>query len=407
MNPTSVYPRPMFHTSYSTCLYARADRRCSRLHVELKPCPIVSPVGWLGLPESVWALQGLQSTFIPPPPQPEKPKTGGMTLRKRKATAAAAASNNAAEEETTLRASPRKRQRTTRAQAALAQVEVAALSSTPPSMLLDVPLSSDAANGIDVVSKATKQELLGASPTLQPLELSLAVPDTTTTLPASESQDSASMASASRTRSAAFMSPNATRRSNRARRKPAQGPVTVSVSSGSAPLSALSTPATSPAPLERPEPADVARVNPQDKRPRAGSCGSSTAVSEAGEASEGTVVDLEADVSAAGVSDAKGKRKASEVGDPEAEPVENPLEAPPPPKGRKTARAKGNSRPRKRVKIDDVSHEIAAAMLAPPEAGGEENLPAAPATVSQAVPNSKKKAAGGGGARKKAAVRRA
>ncbi|KAH9851338.1 hypothetical protein C2E23DRAFT_886527 [Lenzites betulinus] len=140
--------------------------------LQLNPCPIVSPVGWLGLPESIWALHGLQSSFIPPPPQPEKPKTGGMTLRKRKATAAA--SNNAAEEEVTLRVSPRKRQRTTRAQAALAQAEVPPPVLAPTSMLLDIPATSAVAADAGATSKAMKQDLLDVdvsrtSPALQPL----------------------------------------------------------------------------------------------------------------------------------------------------------------------------------------------------------------------------------------------
>lgn len=158
MNLLIVSPRPACLTrpTLLACM-----RRMLTPNPELNPCPIVSPVGWLGLPESIWALHGLQSSFIPPPPQPEKPKTGGMTLRKRKATAAAT-SNNAPEEEVALRVSPRKRQRTTRAQAALAQAEVAPPVSAPTSMLLDIPASGAVAADAGATSKAMKQDLLRA-----------------------------------------------------------------------------------------------------------------------------------------------------------------------------------------------------------------------------------------------------
>ncbi|OJT15335.1 hypothetical protein TRAPUB_8131 [Trametes pubescens] len=372
---------------------------------QLRPCPIVSHVGWIGLPESVWALQGLHSAFVPPPPQPEKPKTGGMTLRKRKA-AAASSFNSPPNEEVATRVSPRKRQRTTRAQAAAAAAPTAS-----NSMLLDMTLPEAASDGAGAASKAAKQVLIdvaGASPVLQPLELAL--PDTATALSASP-QDASASTSTSSSRSAASMSPSATRRSNRARRKPAQGPVTLSTPSASTPLSALSTPTTSPAPLEQSELENSARVQPtQDQRARAGSCGSSTAVSEAGEASEGTVVDLEAELVSVG-RDAKGKRKAIEVDDAEAEaePVGNsqgPIPtAPLAPKGGRKSRAKAPARPRKRVKIDEGSQDVPAPMCLAPDANGGANVPL-PGAADTPV-GLKKKATGGGAARKKGATRKA
>ncbi|KAH9894880.1 hypothetical protein C8Q73DRAFT_745301 [Cubamyces lactineus] len=447
---------------------------------QLKPCPIVSHVGWLGLPEGIWALEGLQSTFIPPPPpQPEKPKAGGMTLRKRKGPATTTSSSTAAssatpaEEEVALRVSPRKRQRTTRAQAALAQaqeeqeaaaaaaaaataaveaaeaeadteVPASAAEESTSSMLLDVPPPRANSNSRDS-SKAVKQELLdvdGASSALQPLGLALAVPDTApagaahdisvsgstqTTSSAVESIESASP----RSRSAASLSPSATRRSTRARRKPAQGPVQLSgsslssVSTASTPLSALSTPETSPAPLDGralddPESADAKQ---QQQRTRAGSCGSSTAVSEAGEASEGTVVDADGDAAA---SHRKfGKRKAAEI---EVENVDvdalvehaQSAVAPPPSdiaatgpanithataaaapakSGNRRSRAKsggGAARSKKRVKIDSSA---AAAAAAVPEASGEENVPPAAAPAPSSRPAKKAKASAGSRAR--------
>ncbi|OSD01364.1 hypothetical protein PYCCODRAFT_1445831 [Trametes coccinea BRFM310] len=393
---------------------------------QLKPCPIVSHVGWIGIPESIWALSGLQSTFIPPPPpQPEKPKAGGMTLRKRKVPATTSSSSvatHAAEDEPApLRVSPRKRQRTTRAQAALAQAqqleEEAAAAAAPPesipasssatsestsgpvtpsesgSMLLDVPLPS-------LVSKAVKQELVdiaGASDVLQPLELALDVPD----VAPAPAHDAAS----SRARSTASLSPNIARRSTRARRKPAQGPVTLSAS----PLSALSTPTTSPAPLpshdaEKQEPQEHAEK--KAKRVRAGSCGSSTAVSEAGEASEGTVVVDMDGVAEVDSVPAKGKRKAIEIEEEaDAAPVENPQGAVTPTapttntsKGnakKSRSKAGGAARPKKRVKIDDASSKQAVVALPPtvPNASGEENVPPAPAPAKKKASGGKRKTA--------------
>ncbi|KAJ2955595.1 hypothetical protein NUW54_g14726 [Trametes sanguinea] len=236
-------------------------------------------------------------------------------------------------------------------------------------MLLDVPLPSAA-------SKAVKQELLdiaGASPALQPLGLALDVPDIA---PAP-----AHAAAPSRARSTASLSPNIARRSTRARRKPAQGPVTLAAS----PLSALSTPTTSPAPLPAHDIESVEKQESQEhvemkvKRVRAGSCGSSTAVSEAGEASEGTVV-VDLDSAEHDSVQAKGKRKAIELEEePDATPVEEPqgavtLAAPATNKSKSNTKSRskagGAARPKKRVKIDD-----AAVPLLPDTttASGEEN----------------------------------
>ncbi|KAI0326595.1 hypothetical protein GY45DRAFT_1310281 [Cubamyces sp. BRFM 1775] len=399
---------------------------------QLKPCPIVSHVGWLGLPEGIWALEGLQSTFIPlPPPQPEKPKAGGMTLRKRKVPSAttstsstAASSATPAEEEVALRVSPRKRQRTTRAQAALAQAQ----EEQEAAAAAAAAAATAALEAAEAAAEAVKQELLdvdGASSALLPLGLPLAVPDTAPALAAHEqpmqattSTSAESVASASpRSRSAASLSPSATRRSTRARRKPAQGPVQLSssslssVSTASTPLSALSTPETSPAPLNaRPlDDPESAHGKQQQQRTRAGSCGSSTAVSEAGEASEGTVVDLDDSASTAGPKKL-GKRKAAEI-----EPLSSSDIAATGPadanvthataaskkSGSRKSRAKagGASRPKKRVKIDESA--AAAATAAVPEASGEENVPPAPAPASapSSRPAKKSKAAAGSRAR--------
>ncbi|KAI0766824.1 hypothetical protein BD413DRAFT_614828 [Trametes elegans] len=370
--------------------------------LELKPCPIVSHVAWLGVPESVWALHGLQSAFIPPPPpQSEKPKGGGMTLRKRKAPVTSS-SSTPAEAGVALRVSPRKRQRTTRAQAALAQAQArdASVAAAPPpshtnSTLLDVPLPSSDIHGAGDISKDVKREMLdvaGASPALQPLGLPLAIPDSaaatassTSDIPCSEPAPAATPSS-----STASLPPGATRRSTRPRRKPAQGPVTLSAPSPSTPASTLSTPSTSPAPNEKPS---------QSQRARAESCGSSTAVSEAGEASEGTVVDAEAELAAASRADLgqKGKRKAAEIDEPEpganftvvvrveqeAIPAgatpENAAVAPNPKGGRRSraeakAKAKAKPPPRKRARLSDADPLEPASVVALAIGGADEPL---------------------------------
>ncbi|KAI8975836.1 hypothetical protein BD414DRAFT_509774 [Trametes punicea] len=423
---------------------------------QLKPCPIVSHVGWLGLPESMWALQGLQSTFIPPPPpQAEKPKAGGMTLRKRKVPATAtttstatstASSATTTEEEVALRTSSRKRQRTTRAQAALAQAQAQEEEAAAASVAVVTPEEAGTTTLQDVgpqladapaVSKDVKQELLdivGASPALQPLALSLAVPDIAPAPAVSGEVVSTTLSTRPR-RSAPSTSPNMIYRSTRTRRKPARGPVVLSSSSSaSTSLSAVSTPVTSPTPLEDLA-ADAKAMDAEHGR--AGSCGSSTAVSDAGDASEGTAVDLDVETvdSAVACGIANGKRKAIEIegdGDGiEGEiPVERDTEAAPVEKAQGAAAAipgiaattapkrgsggkKGRSkttgaRPKKRVKVDqgsDQAPQDAAAPASPAvlDASGEENVP----PVASASAPSKKKAKsarGSAGAAKRRAI---
>ncbi len=49
----------------------------------MNPCPIASPVGWIGVPENMWLVDGMQAQCFPP--RPIAKKVNGMTLRKRKA----------------------------------------------------------------------------------------------------------------------------------------------------------------------------------------------------------------------------------------------------------------------------------------------------------------------------------
>ncbi|KAJ3474780.1 hypothetical protein NLI96_g12258 [Meripilus lineatus] len=51
--------------------------------LNMSPCPISAPFGWLGITENVWLVDGIQAISFPPRPATKKPN--GMTLRKRKA----------------------------------------------------------------------------------------------------------------------------------------------------------------------------------------------------------------------------------------------------------------------------------------------------------------------------------
>ena len=311
---------------------------------ELRPCPISSSVGWMGIQENTWALEGLQSLYVPAQIVPQK-KAGGMTLRKRKA-----AANNNANATQALAATaddepekPRKRVRTTRA----SQRAKAALAATPApvedadeeqassSSLLFSSGAAAAATGIAdsealagtsgasaldgavAVTRDVKQEFIATTPVLQAIGLMLELPSVAACdlLPPaviSASPPSPSPSPSSSATASVNDSPVApARRSMRARRKPAPpGPCSLV----STPLSALDTPLPSAdAVLPLPEtPESVSEPGNNSKRNRSGSRGSSTAVSEGGYPSEeGTVVDAE--IEAHDSSPCKGKRKAVEI----------------------------------------------------------------------------------------------
>ena len=329
----------------------------------LRPCPVSSSVGWMGIQENTWALEGLQSLYIPAQVVPQK-KAGGMTLRKRKAAAANNANAQAYSPDDESE-KPRKRVRTTRA-SQRAKAALAAATPTPAeaeaeeqeqasSSLLfpsgaaapdvdEALTTTTAVSALDgaqdgVTSRDVKQEFIATTPVLQAIGLMLELPcvasadllpppavlSTPPPLPPSSSSNTAEATPA--------------RRSTRTRRKPAPpGPCSLV----STPLSALDTP------LPSAEPAlglGLGLADPETpesgKRVRSGSRGSSTAVSDGGYPSEeGTVVDAEIGIGI-GIEAAdeespcgsKGKRKAVEIelaeggGDdfepePEAEPEE-------------------------------------------------------------------------------------
>nr|VWO98983.1 Beta-xylanase (EC [Ganoderma boninense] len=254
--------------------------------LQLRPCPVLSSVGWMGIQENTWALEGLQSLYIPAQVVQQK-KAGGMTLRKRKATANNAnAQSPAADDEPEK---PRKRVRTTRASqrakaalsAAHAEDADAGEEQAPSSSLLfsseasaaaaagvvealASPAAASALDGAVCVTRDVKQEFIATTPVLQAIGLMLELP------------------------------------------KPAPpGPCSLV----STPLSAIDTPLPA-ADAVLPETPECAAQAIQ-KRNRSGSRGSSTAVSDAGYPSEeGTVVDAEMETEAEAC---RGKRKAVEV----------------------------------------------------------------------------------------------
>ena len=278
-----------------------------RAFIGLRPCPIVSSVGWMGIQENTWALEGLQSLYIPAQVVPQK-KAGGMTLRKRKASGA----NAEDDVEGAAAAAPRKRTRTTRAsqrakaaQAALAVAEEAELEAedeVSESLLFASGVTAPNAADVDALAAAVnrdvKQEFIATTPVLQAIGLMLELPSMSSCeLPPP------ALASSSSADSEPTESPNATRRSTRARRKPAPpGPCSLV----STPLSTIDTPLLSVETLDMSTPV-------KHNRNRSGSRGSSTAVSDGGYPSEeGTVVDAESE--ACSTAKPSHKRKAVDEG---------------------------------------------------------------------------------------------
>lgn len=371
------------------------------LSAEMRPSPIVSRVGWIGKQENLWALRGLQSMYIPPEPK-------GMTLRKRKPAPTSTVDADVAEEPAETRVNTRKRTRATRASQRAREAEAAqaarAAAATPEvtevAEVADVveeaeveeeqessllfhpgdhfmpsPFVGPSGPTLEFITRAVKEDLIAGSPVLQAIELMLGLNQPSTDfpldlpLPVVSSSDHAAETAA-------------TRRSTRARRKPAPpGPCSLL----STPLSSLSSPPTpdmSNSPLASPE-----------KNSRSRSRGSSTAVSEADCPSEdGTVVDVEIEP----VTCAKGKRKAAEI---DVVELEEPAPAP-----RSGSKAKKSQNARKRVKAETlavVKDVLDAGVL--PDASGDENVPAmVPAPTSK-----KRKAATSSSGKRKPARARA
>ncbi|TBU54430.1 hypothetical protein BD310DRAFT_951469 [Dichomitus squalens] len=344
--------------------------------VRLRPCPIVSNVGWMGIPENTWALGGLQSLYIPAQVVPQK-KAGGMTLRKRKASGANA------EDEVDGTVAPRKRTRTTRAsqkakaaQAALVAAEVAsaepeAADEESESLLFPSGVGAPDATELDAlaaaVSRDVKQEFIATTPVLQAIGLMLELPSISSCeLPPPALPGSASPGSEP------AESPHATRRSTRARRKPAPpGPCSLV----STPLSTVDTPLPSTETLR-----SHSQIPEKKSRNRSGSRGSSTAVSDGGYPSEeGTVVGAEIEEVPAKPSH---KRKAVDeivlVGEEDSEARVEPVKA--------SKRKAKKPRAPKRAKVEEPPAVLEIV----------ENVPAGEVAAAK----KRKSAAGGGGKRK-------
>ncbi|KAH9917897.1 uncharacterized protein BXZ73DRAFT_105416 [Epithele typhae] len=269
----------------------------------LKPCPFASSVSWIGIQDNLWSLNGLHAVYVPPPPQTEK--KGGMTLRKRKAAEAKAQVEDDAEEASP----PLKRARTTRAsqkakdaaaaQAAEVLPEATEEEEASESLLLSFAPQALPAPALELLTRVKRDLDQGTrgTPMLQAIELAFALDETA---------DRGAAPAAAPSVSAAAASPP-TRRSTRARRKPVAPDADALLS---APVSTLSSPTS---PMLSPLPAADEKTAGGAHSVRAGSRGSSTAVSDEGYPSEeGTVVDETA--TPAGMSaSAKGKRKMSEM----------------------------------------------------------------------------------------------
>lgn len=256
---------------------------------ELSPCPIESPVGWIGIPENMWLLDGLQSSLFPTKKEGKKVENG-MLLRKRKAQANAAAAALAALP-ADVEERPKKRTRTTKA-TEKENTEVAA--SADPSELPALPLPQ-----LDVipsteedkpVDKAMKLELIGVN---SPFTESVVI-------------ESSPARPARHTVQAGAASPEVTRRSTRQANKklpggPASAASTPMTELGSLP-DTLSPVSSVPAEVEEAQRPPITRA-----RSSSSSSGSSTAVSDTGSGGD-TAVEPDA-VESDGKGKASAKRK--------------------------------------------------------------------------------------------------
>ncbi|KAI0737591.1 hypothetical protein C8Q80DRAFT_1222839 [Daedaleopsis nitida] len=384
--------------------------------IHMKPCPIESRVGWIGKAENLWALRGLQSMYIPPEPK-------GMTLRKRRnAPVTLNAAELAEDHGEAPRVSTRKRTRTTRAsqkakdaedaQAAAAAAEDVVPEADPepeaeaedeeetPSLLFaqgmgDLPpqrppLAFPAPNPtLEFITRAVKEDLYSNSPVLQAIELMLGLNQPSTDIPL-DADDLPPPPSEPVL--AATASPTATRRSTRARRKPAPP----------GPCSLLSTPFStlSPSPAPSPELAGLSQEGAARSR------GSSTAVSDADYPSEeGTVVDVDADMELETPAKAKGKtsgkRKAALVDADDVVLAKSNVNA-------NTHAKKASPARSKRARTDELARDVLGVATSP---SGENAEPARePEPEQPSVPAVKKRrtaSSGAAGGKRKAARARA
>lgn len=224
--------------------------------IDLSPCPIESPVGWLGIPENLWLVDGLQASLFPTKKEGKK-VDNGMLLRKRKAQANASAAIHAQDGATAvLEERPRKRTRTAKAHEKEVN-EQAELPAAPLPEVIEAPAASAENNHTD---KATKLELIGVE------------------LPPTGTVEVEQVANRPANRHHEEPSPEPTRRSARQAKK--NNPA---VSTASTPMTELGSLPETLSPMSS-APASVDEQRPPITRARSSSSssGSSTAVSDAG-----------------------------------------------------------------------------------------------------------------------------
>ncbi|THG94371.1 hypothetical protein EW026_g7093 [Hermanssonia centrifuga] len=164
----------------------RTARRVQKL-LYMSPSPVASPVGWAGIRDQLWLLNGIQRSIFPNKCEGEgegETASNGMTLRKRKSRSSAMA----------VADRPRKRTRTTavhdleKENAHLFGVDVEDVKETENETLSDLPFSA-----IANLDKAAKVEVINAdfepsivldalpapSPEHSPVEKAVPLPDTT------------------------------------------------------------------------------------------------------------------------------------------------------------------------------------------------------------------------------------
>jgi hypothetical protein len=233
---------------------------------EFSPCPIETPIGWVGTTENLWLVEGLQASLFPTKKEGKK-VDNGMMLRKRKAQAIvdpSIAAVPAATVETEDR--PRKRTRTSRV------IEKENVQTQPLSQSDAVP-DTTATSEEKPTSKASKLELVGVElPPMSSIEV----------VPLHVSQPARA--------TLAVPSPEPTRRSTRqANKRPATGRA---ASVASTPMTELASLPETLSPISS-SPAEVAEEAPRPPLTRArsssSSSGSSTAVSDTGSAGDTTV----------------------------------------------------------------------------------------------------------------------
>lgn len=232
------------------------------MYEDLVPCPIDSPIGWIGIRENLWFVEGLQLNLFPQKKEGKK-ANNGMLLRKRKEQAAGVAVVEDVAER------PRKRTRATKAPDSVIPLTTQDVSA-PATTSLTPPLATPPREARAAITRSTR---------LMDVDEQLITPsaDANSSTPAAPARRSARTATTS-------PAPEPARRS--ARRNKVEPDVNASIAASD---DVTSTPTPSPQ-------TDDAASRPVIARARSNSTsgGSSTAVSDTRFASVETVVEAEA-----------------------------------------------------------------------------------------------------------------